>query len=63
MELLLVSPLLVAVTGGLLYLLISTLLDAARLKGSDQIVWICIIAFAFPIGSLVYLLVKPRNKK
>lgn len=47
---------------GIIYLFISTLLRAFRLKGSEKIAWICLIIFVFPFGSIIYALTKPETK-
>jgi hypothetical protein len=46
---------------GILYLFISTLIKAFRLKGSEKIAWICLIIFVFPIGSIIFALTKPKT--
>lgn len=45
---------------GTIYLFISTLSKATRLKGNDKIIWICLIIFGFPIGSIAYILINPK---
>lgn len=52
----------VLVIGGMLYLLIATLLSAVKLQGNDKIVWVLIIIFIFPLGSLIYLIANPHKK-
>ena len=47
---------------GIIYLFISTLIKALRLKGSEKIAWICLIIFVFPLGSIIFALAKPRAK-
>ena len=48
--------------GGMLYLLIITLRDAFRLKGSERIAWVCLIIFIFPLGSIIFLFAKPNKE-
>ena len=47
---------------GIIYLFISTLTKAFRLKGSEKIAWICLIIFVFPIGSIIFALARPQVK-
>jgi len=45
----------------MLCLLVAAMLDALRLQGGERVKWICIIAFLFPIGPIVYILDNPIN--
>lgn len=47
---------------GLVYIIISTLIKAWQLKGRERIVWICLIIFIFPLGSIIFALTKPQPK-
>jgi hypothetical protein len=58
----LVALLPVLIIGGMFYLLVITIRDALRLKGTEQIAWICLIIFLFPLGSIILLLAKPSKK-
>jgi hypothetical protein len=58
----LVALLPVLIIGGMFYLLVITIRDALRLKGTEQIAWICLIFFLFPLGSIILLLAKPSKK-
>jgi hypothetical protein len=58
----LVALLPVLIIGGMFYLLVITIRYALRLKGTEQIAWICLIFFLFPLGSIILLLAKPSKK-
>jgi predicted membrane channel-forming protein YqfA (hemolysin III family) len=51
------------IIGCFLYLFITTLIRATKLHGSDQIVWVLIIIFLFPLGSIIFLFAKPDRKQ
>lgn len=47
-----------------LALLIVPLLGALKLKNdTDKLVWALVIIFLYPLGSLVYLVVRPHNRE
>jgi hypothetical protein len=50
------------ILSGIVYLFVSTLIKAFRLKGSEKIAWICLIIFVFPLGSIIFALTKPQVK-
>lgn len=51
-----------AVVIGAVYLFLVTLIKALRLSGSEKIAWVCLILFLFPIGSIIFVFVKPQSK-
>lgn len=51
------------ILAGMVWLFIFTLLRAIKLKGSEQIAWVCLIIFLFPIGSIIFLIAKPKATK
>jgi hypothetical protein len=42
-------------------LYIYTIADAIKIEGSDRIVWLLVIIFTAPLGSIIYLIVNPRK--
>jgi len=46
----------------ILALPIFTLIKASKLKGTEKIAWICLILFTFPIGSIIFVIAKPKEK-
>jgi hypothetical protein len=58
----LASLLPVLLIGGLLYIFIISIRDAVKLNGSEKIAWVCLIIFLFPLGSIIFLLAKPKSK-
>jgi hypothetical protein len=52
----------VLLIAGMFYLLAVTLRDAFGLEGNEQIAWVCLILFLFPIGSIIFLLAGPGKK-
>jgi preprotein translocase subunit YajC len=60
---LLASLIPILLLGGMFYLLYITLREAFKLKGGEQIAWVCLIILVFPIGSIIFLLAKPGDKR
>ncbi len=53
----------VAILAGMAYLLVITLREAFKLEGTEQIAWVFLILFTFPLGPIIFLLVRPGSKK
>ena len=62
MELLLALLPVIIIGGGFLYLLVSTLLRAVKLSDTNQIIWVIIIIFLFPLGSILFLILNPDKQ-